>query len=241
MNKVMVKSAFTIGLLAMLLAVPVYGASVNKSIKVAPGVESDGQMTVNGSITVGEAAIVTGGLRTVNGKIRIEADAQVQNVNTVNGSVILGDRASAGDMHTTNGAINLGPGSRVSGAVETTNGRITLEQGSELSGDIANVNGDITLDGARAGGSLNTVNGDVELKGGAVLQGDLVVEQAASWGWGNKSSRTPEIVIGPGSAVRGAIRLDREVKLYISESAQVGEVEGVMTLDDAISFSGDHP
>jgi hypothetical protein len=51
----------------------------------------------------------------------------------------------------------------------------------------------------------------------------------------------PRIVIGPGSRVEGVIHLEREVKLYISESAEVGGVEGVMTLDDATRFSGKKP
>jgi len=51
----------------------------------------------------------------------------------------------------------------------------------------------------------------------------------------------PEIVIGPGSVVKGKIILEREVKLYISESAEVGGVEGTMSMDDAVRFSGEHP
>jgi len=60
MSKVLVKSVITIVFLVMLMAVPVYGASVNKSIKVAAGSESDGESSVNGSITVGEGAVVSG-------------------------------------------------------------------------------------------------------------------------------------------------------------------------------------
>ena len=52
----------------------------------------------------------------------------------------------------------------------------------------------------------------------------------------------PEIVIGPGSVVEGNIVLEREVKLYISESAEVGGIESdYMSMDDAIRFSGDSP
>jgi hypothetical protein len=35
--------------------------------------------------------------------------------------------------------------------------------------------------------------------------------------------------------------LEREVKLYISDSAEVGGVEGKMSMSDAVRFSGDHP
>lgn len=241
MSKFLIKSAFTIGLLAMLLSVPVYGASVNKSIKIAPGAESDGESSVNGSITVGEGATVTGGLNTVNGKIRIGDNAKVENANTVNGSLSIGNGVTAGSLETVNGSVSLGRDSSASGSIEAVNGRITLEQGSELTGDIRNVNGDITLTGSRAGGNLSTVNGNVELEDGAVLEGDLVVEKPGTWSWGNKSSRTPEIIIGPGSTVGGVIRLEREVKLYISATAEVGGVEGVMSMDDAVRFEGSRP
>jgi len=41
--------------------------------------------------------------------------------------------------------------------------------------------------------------------------------------------------------VEGVIDLEREVKLYISDSAEVGGVKGVMTMDDAVRFSGKRP
>jgi hypothetical protein len=68
--------------------------------------------------------------------------------------------------------------------------------------------------------------------------GDLVVEKPRG---SSNNSRMPRVVIGPGSRVEGVIRLEREVKLYISESAEVGGVEGEMTLDDAVRFSGKQP
>jgi hypothetical protein len=54
-------------------------------------------------------------------------------------------------------------------------------------------------------------------------------------------SRVPEIIIGPGSRLHGTIQLERVVKLYISESAEVGGVSGEMSMSDAIRFSGAHP
>ena len=62
------KTAFTVGLLIMLMAVPALGATVNKSIKIGAGEESGGATSVNGSVTVGADATVTGGIKTVNGK-----------------------------------------------------------------------------------------------------------------------------------------------------------------------------
>ena len=53
--------------------------------------------------------------------------------------------------------------------------------------------------------------------------------------------RPPKITIGPESRVDGVIHLEREVKLFISESAEVGGVEGEMSMDDAVRFSGKRP
>ena len=78
MAKIATKTVFTIGLLALLMAVPAFGASVNKSIKIANGEEADGATTVNGSVTVGSDAVVTGGLRTVNGSIRIGSGSTIR-------------------------------------------------------------------------------------------------------------------------------------------------------------------
>jgi DUF4097 and DUF4098 domain-containing protein YvlB len=241
MNKVLVKSVFTVALLAMLLAVPVYGASVNKSIKVAAGAESDGETSVNGSITVGEGAVVTGTLKTVNGKVRIGDNAKVESVITVNGSLSVGDGTTAAYLETVNGSVSLGENSTASGDIEAVNGRISLAKGSEVGKGVSNINGDMSFDSSVIGGNVSTVNGNVELKSAATIKGDLIIEKPSMWSFGNKNSRVPEIVIGPGSTVVGVIRLEREVKLYISESAEVGGVEGEMSMDDAVRFSGDRP
>jgi carbonic anhydrase/acetyltransferase-like protein (isoleucine patch superfamily) len=88
--KLMTKTTFTIGLLVMLLTVPAFGASINKSVKVEPGAESSGASSVNGSITVGENAVVTGEVNTVNGSIRIDAGATIEDASTVRGKRIHG-------------------------------------------------------------------------------------------------------------------------------------------------------
>jgi hypothetical protein len=44
-------------------------------------------------------------------------------------------------------------------------------------------------------------------------------------------------VIGPGAAVKGTLRFKREVKLYVSDRATIGPVEGAT----AIKFTGDRP
>ncbi len=65
MAKMMTKTAFTVGLLILLMAVPALGADLNKSVRIAAGGESDGVTSVNGSITMGADAVVSGDVQTV--------------------------------------------------------------------------------------------------------------------------------------------------------------------------------
>ena len=241
MSRVLIKSLITITFLIMLMVVPVYGASVNKSVKVPAGGESSGESSVNGSISVGDGAIVTGGLGTVNGAIRVGENAQIEAVETVNGSLTISSGVKAGSLSTVNGAIGIGANTTVAGVVETVNGRISLDTGSSVSGNVENVNGDFSLTGSEIGGDLTTVNGNIDLSDASVIRGDINVEKPGGWSFGNSKSRQPKIVIGPGSRVDGVIRLEREVKLFISESAEVGGVEGEMSMDDAVRFSGKRP
>ena len=93
MARIATKTVFTIGLLTLLMAVPAFGASINKSVRVGDGEESSGATTVNGSVTVGTDAVVTGGLRTVNGSIRVGSGSTIENAKTVNGGLTIGEGA----------------------------------------------------------------------------------------------------------------------------------------------------
>ena len=238
MAKYLSKTAFTIGLLALLMAVPAFGASVNKSIKIGAGEESDGAMTVNGSISVGENAVVTGELETVNGSIRIDDGAEIENAETVNGRLRLGEGVRADNLTTVNGSVTLGEGTAVTGDITAVNGAITVEREASVAGAVGNVNGRIELTGTEIGGDVTTVTGDVRIDE-SVLKSDLVIDKPSFWN--RISSRKPRIVIGPGSRIEGAIIAKHEVELFISDSAEVGEVTGVVTMDDAQRFSGDTP
>lgn len=241
MARIITKTAFTVGLLIMLLAVPALAGTINKNIKIGAGEESAGASSVNGSISVGEEAVVTGNLKTVNGTIRVDNLATIERASTVNGSIRIGDRVKAESLETVNGSIRLDSGCTVDGGIGAVNGRIVLAEGSSVAGDVRNVNNPIELTGSTVGGNIETVNGDIELNDGSVLKGNLVVEKNKGWGWGKSSHRMPRVVIGPGSRVEGSLILEREVELFISESAEVGGVEGEMTLEDAVLFSGKRP
>ena len=91
MSRTMTRYAIAAATIALLLAVPAHGASINKSIKIGAGEESGGATSINGSITVGSDATVTGGIKTVNGKIRVDDGADIEKAATVNGSLHLGE------------------------------------------------------------------------------------------------------------------------------------------------------
>jgi len=239
--KAMTKTVFTVGLLALLMVVPAFGASMNKSIKIEASGESSGATSVNGSITIGEDAVVTGGVETVNGSIRVASGASIENASTVNGGVKIASNVQSEDLSTVNGAVRVGESATVDGVIETVNGSVSVKKGSKIASSISNVNGQIELSGAEVGGDVSTVTGDVEIVDGTVVKGDLIVEKPSNWGWGNSEKRKPRIVIGPGSAVEGVIDLEREVELYVSATANVGGVSGVMSMDDAVRFDGEKP
>ena len=233
-------AALGAGLVASMLIAPAHGFSLNKSIKIAAGSESGGQSSVNGSITVGEGAVIDGSLETVNGSIRIDENVRLEDAETVNGTIRIGSGSSTEDVSSVNGSIRLASNVTVDGAVEVVNGRISLDTGTSVDRGVSNVNGEISLSGAEVGGDLSTVNGDVTLQDGATLRGDLIVEKPGGWGWKN-NNRQPKIIIGQNSKVLGDIVLEREVELFISDSAEVGGVTGEMSLADAVRFSGSSP
>jgi DUF4097 and DUF4098 domain-containing protein YvlB len=193
---------------------------------------------VNGSITA-EAGQAYGKLSTVNGSVRIEADARVGAASTVNGAISIADGARATGFETVNGAVRAGDRVEVSDDVETVNGAITFGEGSRIGGSIKTVNGQITLVGTELNGGIRTVNGGIDLGPGTRVDGDVTVAEAPRRliSWGSRERRTPTIVIGPDSEVRGQLVFKREVNLHVHESARIGEVEGAQPQ----RFSGDRP
>ncbi|MEM7431897.1 MAG: hypothetical protein AAF351_08150 [Pseudomonadota bacterium] len=241
MNKHLSKAAMSVSLLAMMMlsvATPAQ-ASINKDIQISAGSESDGDSSVNGDIRVGSGAVVTGGLSTVNGSITVDSDATVRDVSTVNGSLEIEAGVTTKDLETVNGSITLDGNVDVDGGVEAVNGKIRMKAGSTVADDVSNVNGKINITATEIGGDLSTVSGNITLSDGAVVKGDLIVEEPSGWGWKNR--KKPKIVIGPNSRVEGNIVLEQEVDLYISDSAEVGGVQGKMSMSDAMRFDGNSP
>ncbi len=234
----MKNSVLIAGLAALVLSLPAY-ANDNKSVRIDDGAESKGASSVNGSITVGKKATVTGSLTTVNGSIRVGAGSRIEDVSTVNGSLRISDDTQTEDLHTVNGGIKVGEQVVVDGEIIAVNGKITVNTGSSVAGEVSNVNGSIRLSGSTVARDVSTVNGDISVVDGAVVKGDIIIEEVSNSFFGN--GKKPIVVIGPGSRVEGVLILQREVKLYISERAEVGGVECVMYMDVSVCFSGDRP
>ncbi|QDA57536.1 hypothetical protein [Thermomonas aquatica] len=181
---------------------------------------------VNGSITA-QAGQSYGDLSTVNGGIDLQRGARVEDVETVNGGIEAEDEVSARSVSTVNGGIRLGQRTRVDGDVETVNGGIFLDRGSNVRRGVSTVNGGIGLVDTDLGGGIETVNGDISVGVGSHVKGGIHVEKPnGNWGLRMGKQKVPKIVIGPDAVVEGNLVFEREVKLYVHQSARIGNVSG---------------
>ena len=192
-------------------------SKVNKSIQAEAGTEYGDLSTVNGAVSVGDGAV---------------AEA----VETVNGSVRIGDRASVDSAETVNGSVTLGRDVAVTRGLETVNGAITIDSGGRIGGGIETVNGRIELDATEVGGRLETVNGDITVGANSHVRGGIIIEKP-SGNWFSSNSRPPRVVIGPNATVEGTLDFQREVELFVHETAKVGTIKGA----SAKRFSGATP
>jgi DUF4097 and DUF4098 domain-containing protein YvlB len=192
---------------------------------------------VNGAIRT-EAGVEYGELDTVNGSITIERGVRADSASTVNGSIDIDDQATVGTVETVNGGIDIGEAVVIERMVETVNGRIVIARGSQVHGKVETVNGRIALEGAEVGDGIATVNGDIEVGADSIVRGGILIEKPNSgwFNWGNKQ-RTPRVVIGPNAVVEGRLVFEREVELFVHETAKIGTVTGAT----AKSFSGARP
>ena len=181
---------------------------------------------VNGSITA-SAGEAYGDLSTVNGGIDLERGARAGKVETVNGGIEAADDVGARSVSTVNGAIRFGKQARIDGDVETVNGGIFIDRGGNVRDDVSTVNGAIGLVDTDLGGGFETVNGDITVGVGSHVKGGIHVEKPSGnmgMQWGKQ--RIPRIVIGPNAVVDGALVFERDVVLYVHDTARIGSVRG---------------
>lgn len=182
---------------------------------------------VNGAIHT-DAGASYGDLETVNGAVHLASGVRAGSVETVNGSVQADANVTAHSIETVNGAIRGSTQLMVSGGLETVNGSIFADRGSRIGGDIETVNGAIGLVGSVVGGSIETVNGDITVGIDSVVNGGVKVTRP-SFGISLTPPRKPRIIIGPNAVVEGPLVFERDVTLYVHESARIGPVTGATT------------
>jgi DUF4097 and DUF4098 domain-containing protein YvlB len=201
------------------------------------GDDSDGDMNkVNGSIQV-DAGSPLHDASTVNGSIRLADGARVADASTVNGSITLGDHASAKSADTVNGSIRLDNGAQIAKGIESVNGALTLAPGADVAGHVSNVNGHIVVNGAHVGGGIETVGGDMDITGNARVDGGILVHKPDTGWFHFGTEHVPVVTIGPGATVNGTLKFEREVKLYVSDRAHVGQIVGATP----VKFTGAEP
>lgn len=230
-----------IGLMLVLgLGLTACSASINDSISVAAGEQHDGALaTVNGSIEVGEGAEVTGSLRTVNGGVRLGEGARSGRAETVNGSIRVARGAQFGGGNTVNGGIELDESVVVSGSIRTVNGRITTGPGSRVDGDVATTNGTIRLLRSDITGTVATTNGNVHVLDASRVVGGIHLRKRDDRNSADDGSveRELRVIVGRDSVIDGPILIESQARLFVHDSAVVGEVSGA----EVERYTGDRP
>ncbi len=186
---------------------------------------------VNGSITA-ETGQQYGDLETVNGSIRLQDGARIKDAETVNGSIKAGDDIHARSLSTVNGSIRLGTGAQLAKGIETVNGSIFVDRRGRIGADVSTVNGGIGLVDTDLAGDIETVSGDITVGIGSHVKGGIHVEKPSpSWMPFHIGKKQPlRIVIGPNAVVEGPLVFEREVKLYVHDSARIGKVTGATVI-----------
>ncbi|MCF6299735.1 MAG: hypothetical protein L3J52_01215 [Proteobacteria bacterium] len=199
------------------------GVFGSKSVEAGTNSPDKDLDSVNGSIRVGAGSHIDD-LSTVNGSVIVAENSTVGSAETVNGSITFSTGVTADSVETVNGSIKLGEDCMIKGDVETVNGSITAKSGCTIKGNYETVNGKLSADKTLIEGDIEMVNGKVYLENGTVLEGDLIVRKSS--GFFNSSKKMPEITIGKDVVVKGDLIFERPVKLYLHDSAKVGDIEG---------------
>jgi cytoskeletal protein CcmA (bactofilin family) len=226
--------------IAVLTVAATLAASHGVAFGAAPDTawaDSDESNKINGSIEVPPGQH-RGDLSTINGSIHVGSDAVVGQVKTVNGSVKVESRATSKTLTTVNGSITANDGVHVQGNLTAVSGALQVSNAADISGDVTNVSGGIHVESAHVGGNVDTCAGRIDLGPNAHIDGNVIVEKDNSWHFGFTNMPPPvHVVIGPGTVVKGTLHFERPVKLYVSDHATIGTVQGA----EVIKFSGDHP
>lgn len=191
-----------------------------------PALAGEDIVRTNGAVTT-TAGAGYGRLATTNGSIRLADGVTAARATTTNGSITAGDDVDCGLMNTVNGSIRIGERVRVEDSVETVNGSILVGRGGEIGGDVKTVNGAIGLVATRVGGDVSLANGDLTVGISSHVRGGVHVHKpGTSWMPIRVTQRRQRVVIGPGAVVEGPLVFERDVVLYVHDTARIGEVTG---------------
>lgn len=212
--------------LALVLALALTPPALARSIDVEDGAnrpDSD-YSSINGSVRVGADARV-GDLETVNGSIRVGAGSRAGRIESVNGGIELADGTEVAAIQAVNGGIELERDVLVKGDIHSVNGPIRTREGTRISGSVGTVNGEMELNGTVVDGSLETYHGQLRLTNTEV-HGDLHVRKPRGGSSWFSREKATSVIIGPGSVIHGDLYFEKKVKLEIADSAKVGEIHG---------------
>src|SRR5690606_41324363 len=74
---------------------------------------------------------------------------------------------------------------------------------------------------------IETVTAVVPVGAGSHVVGGIRIDKpSANWFPVQVSKRKPKIVVGPGAVVEGELKFEREVTLYVHDTARIGRVTG---------------
>lgn len=191
---------------------------------------------ISGDITA-EAGREYGDLDTVSGDIELRDQARLEDANTVSGNIEGGDGVQAESLSSVSGNVALGERARVSGGIESVSGDVFVGRSGQVGDDIETVSGSVGIVDTDLGGGIRTVSGDVTVGAGSHVKGGLRVEKPDGLSVSFGNSRPQRIVIGPGAVVEGPMVFEREVALYVHDSARTGKITGAT----AIRFSTPTP
>lgn len=178
-------------------------------------------------------------IRTVNGRVVLERGASARSVSTVNGRVqVEGEGSFAGNVDSVNGRINVSQGGEVGGSATSVNGRIVLDS-VVVGRNVETSNGSINLVDATVGENIETRNGDVRLQN-SVVEHNLIIHsryRVSFLRFIDIKRDEPEIIVGPGSEIKGSLIARTDVRLYVHESASIGNIVGAIP----VIYSGRRP
>lgn len=200
---------------------------------------------MNGSILL-EPGQTSGNLSTITGSVRLGSNAQAGTLKTVTGVIELGNDSKAYAAEVVMGDVLLGERVKISKDIATVDGNIILKKNVDVGGSVSNVKGDIKLYAAHVRGGIKTVRGDVTINEGSRVDAGIfvdkettitILEDGTIVTEPSAQAYKPRIIIGPHVVIAGKLEFYREVDLYVSSSAQVGEIMGAT----AQMFSGASP